>query len=94
MNTNTPEHTSNIKSSNVWNSPFKKQKKLLWNFQSAKTRGKLPEISPIVKNRGKGIYQLGQYVGPLEDLKHFARLKGIELLKMGAISIKTLPKQA
>lgn len=93
MNTNTPEPTSNIKSSNVWNSPFKKQKKLLWNFQSAKTRGVLPEISPIIKNCGKinGVqtYALGQYRGPLEDLKHFARLKNIPVLTMGAIKIKT-----
>lgn len=87
MNTPSEIH-SNIKSSNVWNSPFKKSKKLLWNFQSKKSRGALPEISPIVKNRGKGIYQLGQYVGPLEDLKHFAKIKGFSELRMGAIKMK------
>lgn len=92
MNKNTYEPTSNIKSSNVWNSPFKKQKKLLWNFVPKKSRGTLPDIAPVIKNCGKinGIqtYALGQYRGPLEDLKHFAKIKGFSELRMGAIKMK------
>lgn len=91
MNT-TFEPRSNIKSSNVWNSPFKKSKKLLWNFQSKKSRGDLPEIAPVIRNRGmvNGVrtYSFGQYVGPLDDLKHFAKLKGFKELTMGAIKMK------
>ncbi len=85
-----PEPRSNIKSSNVWNSPFRKTKKTLWNFRGARDRGQLPELPTKIKQIGfnSKIYQWGQYCGPLEDLKGFAKIKGISTLTCGAVKYR------
>ncbi len=89
MNT-TFEIRSNIKSQSVWNPPFKKQKKLLWNFVPKKSRGEVSDLPSTIKPiafRSK-IFKWGPYQGTIEEIKEFAKLKGIQTLQSGAIKYK------
>jgi len=89
MNT-TFEPRSPIKAQSIWNSARVKSTKKMWNFLSKKERGNLPELPDTIKPiafRSK-IFVWGPYQGTLEDLKHFAKLKGIASLKSGAITYK------
>ncbi len=84
------EPRSATKSSNVWHSPFRKEKKKLWNFKPARERGQLAELPTKIKpiSFGSKIYVWGQYRGTLEDIKDFARIKGFPMLQNGAIKYK------
>lgn len=79
------------KSSPIFNSPFKKEKKKTWNFLPKRQRGELAELPTKIKQIGfnSKIFQFGQYQGTLEDLKEFARMKNIPFLTCGAIKYKT-----
>jgi hypothetical protein len=48
------------------------------------------EIAPKIKSVGIGskIFKLGPYQGTIEELKEFARIKGMDSLSVGAIKIK------
>ncbi len=85
-----PEPRSEFKSSRAFNSPFKREKKKAWNFRAARDRGQLAELPTKIKpiSFGSKIYVWGQYRGTLEDIKDFARIKGISLLTNGAIKYK------
>lgn len=85
-----PEPRSATKSSNVWHSPFKREKKRLWNFRSVRERGQLAELPTKIKpvTFGSKVYQFGIYQGTLDDIKEFAKMKGRSLLTNGAIKYK------
>lgn len=90
---NTPfEPRSSIKSSAVWQSPFRRQKSINWNFLPKRQRGQLAEMPTSIKcvKVGEKEYKFGQYTGTLKEIKEFARIKGIQALKMGGITIKTI----
>ena len=90
MNTNTYEPKSPIKEQSIWNSARVKSIKKTWNFLKKKDRGTLPELPDTIKPiafRSK-IFKWGPYQGTLEDLKHFAKLKGRGVLRMGCVKIK------
>lgn len=84
------EPRSPFKANSIWNSARAKTSKQNWSFKNARNRGKLPELPAKIKQIGfrTGIYQWGQYRGSLEDLKEFARFKGVKELKCGAIKYK------
>ena len=75
----------------IWNSARAKQSRRLWNYVRKSERGKLPELSPVLKKLSfKGDkYKMGPYEGTLEELKSFAAFKGMEFLYVGAIKYKT-----
>lgn len=77
--------------SKSWNAAQPKFKKKSWEFQKAKTRGQLPELSSVIKpiTFGSKIYKMGQYQGTLAELKEFAAFKGLTALRNGAIVYKT-----
>lgn len=79
------------KSSPAFNSPFKKEKKRLWNFLPKRERGELAELPTKIKPIafGSKIYQFGIYRGTLDEIKEFARMKSIPCLTNGAIRYKT-----
>lgn len=76
--------------SSIWSAARAKNNKKIWNYVRAKDRGQIAALPSTLKKVGfKGdIYKLGQYVGPLEDLKEFARFKGLTVLTFGAIKYK------
>lgn len=84
------EPRSPIKQNSIWDSARIKAKKKMWNFVSARERGKIPELPTKLKAVGfrTGIFQLGEYRGTLEDLKEFALMKGVLCLTHGAIKYK------
>lgn len=75
----------------IWNMGHgKPDKKSRWEFQKPDGRKKVatPEMTTI-KRRSGGLYQLGTFQpAPLDDVKEFARMKGINILKMGAVKMK------
>lgn len=85
-----PEPRSPFKENSIWNSARAKVSKKHWSFKTAKARNKLPELPEKIKQIGfrTGIYQWGPYKGPLEDLKEFARFKGVSTLVCGAVKYK------
>lgn len=86
------EPRSSIKQSTVWRSPFRRQKSVKWNFLPKRQRGSLAEMPDKIKclKVGGDKYKFGQYTGTLKEIKEFARIKGINSLKMGGITIKTV----
>lgn len=85
-----PEPRSATKSSNVWHSPFKREKKRLWNFLPKAQRGQIAELPTKIKQIGfnSKIFKFGPYQGSLEDIKEFARMKGMDFVSNGAIKYK------
>ena len=77
--------------SKTWNAAQPKFKKKSWEFQKAKSRGQLPELSSVIKpiTFGSKVYRFGPYEGTLAELKEFAALKGIPSLRNGIITYKT-----
>lgn len=90
MKQETYEPRSAEKSSPIFNSPLKKEKKRLWNFRSVRERGQLAELPTKIKpvTFGSKVYQFGIYQGTLDDIKEFAKMKGCSLLTNGAIKYK------
>lgn len=84
------EPRSPFKTNSIWTSPRIKHKKKLWNHLNRRERGQLAELPTNIKQIGfnTGIFQWGPYKGPLEDLKEFARFKGVSTLTCGAIKYK------
>ncbi len=84
------EPRSPFKQNSIWNAARAKTSKKHWSFRTAKTRGELPELPKKIKQIGfnTGIFQWGPYKGPLEAIKEFARFKGVNELKCGAIKYK------
>ena len=76
--------------SKTWAAAPTKPKKNSWNFLSPKMRGQLPEISSTIKPKtfGSKIYKMGPYEGTLAELKEFAAIKNLPVLRNGAISYK------
>lgn len=74
----------------IWSCDNTKAKKNNWHFAPKKLRGQVSEIQPKIKSLSVGskVYKLGPYEGTLEELKEFARIKGMVSLKMGAVNIK------
>lgn len=85
------EPRSDIKPSSVWSAARAKVSKKHWSFKNARNRGNLPELPPKIKQIGfrTGVFQFGPYKGTLEEIKEFARMKGLESLKCGAVNYKT-----
>lgn len=77
--------------STIWSCANAKTKKNVWNFQPRTRRGKVAELSPVIKPVafGSKIYKMGAYTGTLDELKEFAAMKGLARLCNGAISYKT-----
>ncbi len=91
MNTEPREPTTPAAlKSKTWNAARPKFKKKSWEFQKAKTRGQLPELSAVIKpvTFGSKIYKMGQYQGTLAELKEFAAFKGMTVLRNGIITYK------
>jgi hypothetical protein len=74
----------------IWSCANSKVKKTNWSFALKKERGSLPEISSTIKPKtfGSKIYKMGPYEGTLEELKEFAAIKNLPVLRNGAISYK------
>jgi mannose/fructose/N-acetylgalactosamine-specific phosphotransferase system component IID len=75
----------------IWKSARTKNNRRLWNYVRKSERGKLPELSPVLKKlsfRGDK-YKMGPYEGTLEELREFAAFKGMPFLQVGAIKYKT-----
>jgi hypothetical protein len=74
----------------IWSCESVKSKGNKWDFQPKNQRGLVSEIAPKIKSVGVGskIFKLGPYQGTIEELKEFARIKGMDSLSMGAIKIK------
>lgn len=91
MNTEPREPTTpkSLKSKS-WNAAQPKFKKKSWEFQKAKSRGQLPELSSVIKpvTFGSKVYRLGPYEGTLKELKEFAAFKGMTVLRNGIITYK------
>lgn len=85
-----PEPRSSFKENSIWNAARAKVSKRHWSFHNARNRGKLPELPEKIKQIGfnSGIFKWGPYKGPLEDLKEFARFKGVSTLVCGAVKYK------
>jgi hypothetical protein len=85
-----PEPRSPFKENSIWNAARAKVSKRHWSFKTAKTRGKLPELPEKIKKVGfnTGIFQFGPYRGTIEEIKEFAKIKGIDCLTNGAIKYK------
>lgn len=91
MNTEPREPTTPAAlKSKSWNAAQPKFKKKSWEFQKAKTRGQLPELSSVIKPVafGSKVYRLGPYEGTLAELKEFAAFKGMTVLRNGIITYK------
>lgn len=86
------EPRSPTKQSAVWQSPFRRQKSINWNFLPKRQRGQLAEMPDKIKcvKVDGDKYKFSQYTGTLKEIKEFARIKGINSLKMGGITIKTV----
>lgn len=82
------EPRSEIKVNSVWDSSLVKTRKKLWNYLRKKDRGTLPnEEGKIVRTKG-GLYKFGPYTDTLENLKEFAKIRGLNSLKMGCVNVK------
>lgn len=74
----------------IWSCDNTKAKKNNWHFAPKKLRGTVSEIAPKIKSLGVGskTYKFGPYEGTLEELKEFARIKGMATLSLGCVKIK------
>lgn len=84
------EPRSPFKTNSIWNSARSKASKKHWSFRNSKARGELPELPEKIKQIGfnTGIFKFGPYRGTLEEIKEFAKIKGINCLTNGAIKYK------
>lgn len=84
------EPRSEFKPNSIWNAARAKVSKKHWSFVNARNRGKLPELPEKIKKVGfnTGIFQFGPYRGTIEEIKEFAKMKGIDCLINGAIKYK------
>lgn len=84
------EPRSDVKANSIWDSARIKEKKKMWNFHSARTRGKVAELPNKIKPKAfrSPIYIFGPYEGTLEEIKQFARMKGLTHLQNGAIKYR------
>ena len=75
----------------IWSCANSKVNRKSWNFVSKKERGKVADLSPVIKpvSFGSKIYRLGPYTGSLDELKEFAAMKGLSILKNGIVTYKT-----
>lgn len=85
-----PEPRSEFKPNSIWNAARAKVSKKHWSFNKKRDRGNLPELPEKIKQIGfnTGIFKFGPYRGTLEEIKEFAKMKGLKSLKCGAINYK------
>lgn len=74
----------------IWSCANAKTKKNIWNFRPKKVRGEVVDLSPVIKpvTFGSKIYRLGHYEGTLDELKEFAKMKGLSTLRNGIVTYK------
>ncbi len=84
------EPRSEFKVNSIWNAARAKVSKRHWSFHNAKTRGKIADLPTTIKPIAfkSPIFKWGQYRGTLEEIKEFARMKGIPMLTNGAVKYK------
>lgn len=76
----------------IWSCANSKVNRKSWNFIPKKERGKVADLSPVIKpvSFGSKIYRLGSYTGTLDELKEFAAMKGLSTLRNGIVTYKTV----
>lgn len=84
------EPRSPFKENSIWNAARAKVSKRHWSFHNAKTRGKIADLPTTIKPIAfkSPIFKWGQYRGTLEEIKEFAKMKGVSMLTNGAIKYK------